>query len=117
MAGTHRLRDRELDGITDVEDMLAGPHQRSYAVSWIASVPPPEKVARRVSPIQYVRPGLPPILTVHGDADPSVPHVQAVQLHEALTKAGVMNRLLTIPRGSHGPFSPDERVQIYQATR
>jgi hypothetical protein len=34
-------------------------------------------------------------------------------LHEALTKAGVQNQLLTIPGGHHGNFSPDERTKIY----
>ena len=70
-----------------------------------------EEIARRVSPITYVRPGLPPILTIHGDADPVVPYEQSVRLHQALTKAGVPNQLLTIPGGRHDApkgFAPNE---------
>jgi dipeptidyl aminopeptidase/acylaminoacyl peptidase len=58
-------------------------------MQWFGSLPNREDVARRVSPLTYVRSGLPPILTVHGDADTTVPYQHGVRLHEALTKAGV----------------------------
>jgi len=87
-------------GITDVNDLLDGPNRKSYAVAWLSSQPNREEIARRVSPLHYVRPGLPPILTVHGDADPNVPYRHALQLRDALTKADVPNQLLTIPGGS-----------------
>jgi len=38
--------------------------------------PDRESLARRVSPQTYVRPDLPPILTVHGENDPLVPYQQ-----------------------------------------
>jgi acetyl esterase/lipase len=104
-------------GITQVGDLLDGPDQKSYAVAWLSSLPDKEEVARRVSPLTYVRPGLPAILTIHGDADPTVPYTQAVRLHEALGKAGVTNELLTIPGGRHGGFTPDERTRIFVAIR
>ena len=71
--------------------------------------PDRESLAKKVSPLTYVRPDLPPILTVHGENDPLVPYQQAVRLHRALTEAGVPNRLVTIPEGPHGPFSPKRR--------
>jgi dipeptidyl aminopeptidase/acylaminoacyl peptidase len=77
-------------------------------------MPEKEEIARRVSPLTYVTPGLPPILTIHGDADPTVPYTHAVRLHEALSKAGVTNQLLTIPGGRHGGFTPEERTKIFQ---
>jgi acetyl esterase/lipase len=98
-------------GITDVWDMLQGPNIRSYAVSWFGSQPNQEALAKRVSPLTYVRPGLPPILTIHGDADPLVPYSDAVRLHAALDKAGVKNQLLTIPGGKHGRFPPDQMLK------
>jgi len=98
-------------GITDVWGMLLGPNIRSYAVSWFGSQLGQEALAKRVSPLSYVRPGLPPILTIHGDADPLVPYSDAVRLHEALTKAGVRNQLLTIPGGKHGHFPADESLK------
>ena len=81
------------------------------------SLPNRMETAKRVSPLTYVRPGLPPILTVHGDKDPTVPYEHAVRLHEALNKAGVRNKLLTIPNGGHGQFKPDERSLIYATVR
>jgi dipeptidyl aminopeptidase/acylaminoacyl peptidase len=59
-----------------------------------------------------VREGLPPILTIHGDADKTVPYQQAAPLHEALTNAGVKNQLLIIPGGRHAGFTPEERTKI-----
>ena len=104
-------------GITDVGDLLDGPNRKSYAVAWLSSLPNREEIARRVSPLTYVRAGLPPILTIHGDADPTVPYNHAVRLHEALGKAGVPNQLLTIPGGKHGGFTPEERTRIYITIR
>jgi len=104
-------------GITDVYDVIEGPHRANAAMQWFGSLPNREEIAHRVSPLTYVRSGLPPILTIHGDADTTVPYPQAVRLHEALTKAGVTNQLLTIPGGKHGNFTPDERTKIYATIR
>jgi acetyl esterase/lipase len=104
-------------GITDVNDLLDGANLKSYAVQWLSSLPHRDEVARRVSPLHYVRAGLPPILTIHGDADPTVPYSHAVKLHEALGKAGVKNQLLTIPGGKHGGFTREESLKIYGTIR
>ena len=104
-------------GITDVNDLLDGPNRKSYAVAWLSSLPAREEIARRVSPLTYVRAGLPPLLTIHGDADPTVPYPHAQRLHEGLEKAGVPNRLFTVPGGKHGNFTPAERVRIYTVIR
>ncbi len=104
-------------GITDVNELLTGPNRQSYAVNWLGSLPEREKVAARVSPLSYVRAGLPPVLTIHGDNDQLVPYSQAVHLHKALTAAGVTNRLVTIPGGRHGGFTRDQMVSAYAAIR
>jgi acetyl esterase/lipase len=104
-------------GITDVNDMLAGPNVRSYAVQWLASSANRSDVAKSVSPITYVRAGLPPILSIQGDADPIVPYTQNVRLRDALTKAGVANELITVPGGGHGNFKAEERTKIYLKIR
>ena len=70
-----------------------------------------------MSPLTYVRQGIPPILTIHGDEDSIVPHAHAVRLHEALDRAGVPNRLLTIEGGGHGGFSLEENLHIYATIR
>jgi len=104
-------------GITDVAGMLQGPNMRSYAVSWFGSLPNREEIARQVSPLTYVRAGLPPIITIHGDADPVVPYSDAVRLHEALDKAGVRNQLVTIPGGGHGGFPADQKMRAFEAIK
>ena len=101
-------------GITDVVDLLDGPNRKTYAVAWMSSMPNREEIGRRVSPLTYVRAGLPPILTIHGDADPTVPYTHALRLQKALNEAGVPNQLLTIPGGKHGGFTPDERAKIFE---
>jgi acetyl esterase/lipase len=104
-------------GVTDVADVVDGPHRANAAMQWMGGLPNREEIARRVSPLTYVRAGLPPILTIHGDADNVVPYPQAVRLHEALAKADVPNQLLTIPGGRHGNFTPEERTKIYVTIR
>ena len=104
-------------GVTDVNDVIDGPNRANAAMTWFGSLPNREEVARRVSPLTHVRAGLPPVLTIHGDADRVVPYQHAVRLHDALAKAGVPNQLLTIPKGGHGGFTPDERTMIYARIR
>ncbi len=101
-------------GITDVADMLHD-HVRSYALSWLADSADREDLAKRLSPLTYVRSGLPPILTVHGDADHVVPYSNATRLHEALNKAGVKNQLVTVHGGDHGDFTPEQEMQAFDA--
>jgi len=100
-------------GITDVNDLLGGANARSYAVQWIGSGKNRDDLAKLVSPLTYVRPGLPPILSIQGDADPIVPYSQNTRLRDALTKAGTANELVTIPGGGHGNFKPEQRSQAY----
>lgn len=100
-------------GITDVADLLDGPNMRSYAVTWLGSRENRKEIAARVSPMTYVRPGLPPILSIQGDADPTVPYMHSVKLHAALEKAGVPNKLITVPGGLHGNFKPEEYPHLY----
>lgn len=104
-------------GITDVPDVIDGPNRQAAAARWFGDMANPLDVARRVSPLTYVRTGLPPIITIHGDADRTVPYPEAVRLHEALAKIDSPNQLVTIPGGGHGGFSAEDRVRIYVAIR
>ena len=104
-------------GITDVNDMLEGPNKHGYAVSWLGSLPNREDLAKKVSPLTYVRSVLPPILTIHGDNDKLVPYSHGVRLHQALTKAGVKNQLFTIPGGGHGDFTDEQELRAWEAVR
>ena len=104
-------------GITDVADLLQGENERSYAVAWLGGMTDREAQARRVSPLTYVRAELPPVLTIHGDADPTVPYSHATRLKEALDQAGVPNELVTIPGGRHGGFTRQEMVATFTKIR
>ena len=104
-------------GITDVGDLLDGPNEKSYAVEWLGSLPDRFEIAERVSPLTYVRSGLPPVLTIHGDADPAVPYAHATRLRDALEAAGVPNQLHTVPGGRHGGFTKDETLVIWDTIR
>lgn len=104
-------------GITDVADLLQGANLRTYAVTSLGSQPNREDLANKLSPLTYVRSGVPAVLTIHGDADPTVPYSHAVRLHEALTKAGVRNQLLTIQGGGHGAFTAEQDMLAFETTR
>ncbi|PKN60280.1 MAG: alpha/beta hydrolase, partial [Deltaproteobacteria bacterium HGW-Deltaproteobacteria-11] len=104
-------------GITDVNDLLTGTNKKAYALAWLGAVPYANELAKSVSPLTYVRPGLPPMLLIHGDADMLVPYSQAVRLQEALDRAGVGNVLVTIPGGGHVRFKQEEITRIYALIR
>jgi acetyl esterase/lipase len=108
-------------GITDVADLLDGPNKKPfpehwpYAVQWLGNQPNRLEVAKAASPLAYVRPGVPPVISIHGDADPLVPYTHSIRLQDALQKAGVAHELVTIPGGGHGGFPPDQWQRSYAA--
>ncbi len=104
-------------GISDVNDLLSGPNTRSFAVAWLGSMLNREEIAKQVSPLTYVRQGIPPIFSVHGDADPTVPYSQKQKLHQALERIGAAHELFTVPGGRHGGFTDTENMKIYEAIR
>ena len=107
-------------GITDYVDLLQGPNTRNFAVRWFGDLPNRMELARQLSPLAYVRKGLPPIISLDGDRDPIVPYQHAVRLHEALTRQGVPNQLVTVPGGGHGSTTPfawtrEQNLQVQAA--
>ena len=104
-------------GITDVLELINGPNAKHYAMEWFGSISNREELARQVSPINHVRAGLPPVITIHGDNDDIVPYSQAVRLHAALDKAGVPNQLVTIRGGKHDGFNRQELLNSFAAIK
>jgi acetyl esterase/lipase len=104
-------------GITDVNELLGGPNMKSYAVAWLGALLYREDVARQVSPVTYVRSGIPPIISVHGDADPTVPYSQKQRFHQELDRIGAAHELVTVPGGRHGGFTDAEQMKNYAAIR
>jgi acetyl esterase/lipase len=102
-------------GITDVQDQLEGQNMRQYAVTWVPpELPDRQDIARRVSPISWVRKDAPPVLTIHGDADPTVPYEHGVDITKELRNVGADAELIPIHQGGHGNFSPEEFAEIYR---
>lgn len=104
-------------GITDVGDQLQGPNMRTYAVTWVPEQDGRFALADRVSPKTYVRRGLPPVLTLHGDKDQTVPYEHGTKITKALRDAGNDAELITVVDGRHG-FPPEKmkelQVQIFE---
>ncbi|MGC3956523.1 MAG: alpha/beta hydrolase [Verrucomicrobiota bacterium] len=106
-------------GISDVADLLEGVNERKYAVTWLPeSLADRRDIARRVSPQSWVSKNEPPVLTIHGDADPTVPYDHGVTITKMLRDAGNDAELISIPRGLHGDFMRNDKaaaiwVQIF----
>jgi acetyl esterase/lipase len=108
-------------GISDVADLLDGPNKKPfpenfmYTVQWLGNQPNRDQIAQAASPLTYVKSGNPPTISVHGDADPTVPYAHSTRLHQALQKAGVPNELVTVPGGRHGGFPHPEYLKAFTA--
>ena len=78
-------------GVSAVTSFMGSPINRGDAAAY-----------REASPITYVTPDDPPLLLVHGDADPVVPFKQSELMLAALEEHGVEARLIRIPGEGHG---------------
>lgn len=72
---------------------------------------------RAISPLNHVRPGLPPFLLIHGDADRTVPLQQSLDFQEKLRANGVVCDLHILPGAGHrlvdwDKVAPDYRAQL-----
>lgn len=64
----------------------------------------PEKV-QAANPVRYVSATDPPMLILHGNSDPLVPHNQGEQLYMALNKACREATFISLPKAGHGPWN------------
>lgn len=100
-------------GISDVWDWGYGKLITSKsAANWLGKYAKDEKFAKSVSPINYVSKNSPPTFIVHGDADPTVPYQQSVDLYKKFQDAGVISKFITVPGGQHGKFSNEDKSKI-----
>jgi acetyl esterase/lipase len=100
-------------GITDVWDWGYGTNITSKsATRWLGDKANDRKFAMSVSPISYVTKSSPPTFIVHGDADPTVPYQQSVDLHKKFVEAGVKTEFITVPGGGHGKFEKDKNSEV-----
>lgn len=77
------------------------------------AIPELKETARAASPVTYITPDDPPMLSVHGTKDTIVPFAQAVEVSTALKKAGVPQALITGQNGGHVFF----RMEALQRER
>jgi acetyl esterase/lipase len=69
---------------------------------FIGTIDRKAQVVTRISPVAYITRKSPPVLTLHGTMDPLVPIEQAKLLHQALKKAGVVEKLEVLENRMHG---------------
>ncbi|HVM59921.1 MAG TPA: alpha/beta hydrolase [Verrucomicrobiae bacterium] len=60
-----------------------------------------KELLNEMSPIEFVKPGLPPFLFVQGDADKTVPYEQTLAFMAKLKENGVTNEMITIKGAPH----------------
>lgn len=103
-------------GITDVWDWGYGKNITSKsATNWLGNKAKDKEFALSVSPIYYVNKNSPPTFIVHGDADPTVPYQQSVDLHNKLVEAGVKTEFITVKGGLHGKFDKEKNSELNKA--
>jgi alpha-L-fucosidase 2 len=91
--------------LQDLHDQPKEPNEQSLAI------------LRDTAPINHVKPGLPPFLLLHGDADKTVPYQTSINFQAKLRSNGVTCDLIMIPGAGHGllnwhQFSADYQDQL-----
>lgn len=100
-------------GITDVWDWAYGKDVTSKSANrWLGDKAHDQSFAAAVSPISYVTSKSPPIYIVHGNADPTVPYQQSVDLYKKLQQLKVRSKFVTVDGGLHGKFSKEKNSEI-----
>jgi acetyl esterase/lipase len=108
-------------GMSDFTTILqqSTPHGLSVRVPALQKLlggQPSEKpdFARLASPVFHVNAKSPPLLLIHGDADPQAPFEQSREMEAAYQKAGARLQFEVIKGGGHGgdKFFDDKRMDL-----
>ena len=83
--------------------------------AWLGEKANDDAFLRSISPKFYLSKSAPPMFIVHGDADPTVPYQQSVDLKKALDSLGVQNVMITVEGGVHGKFPKEKNSEISKA--
>jgi len=97
-------------GITDLSNENV--FRSSSVQNWLGSRKDDPSFVKSVSPLYYVDEKSPPVFIVHGDADPTVPYKQSVELNKKLLTYDIKTKFVTVSDGTHGKFSDDEKRAI-----
>jgi len=102
-------------GISDMEKIATFWNSDDFVRSLTGDKLTKEYIYETCSPLTYVNPAVPPVLTIHGDKDDCVPVIHGQMLHDALDKNHVKNKLLIIKGKRHGDFDEKEMSQSFDA--
>jgi acetyl esterase/lipase len=75
---------------------------RGMLVQWLGSDDPKTPILAKASPITYISAGDAAVLTLQGGIDSLVLPEQAQALHASLEKAGLVHKLVILPKAGHG---------------
>jgi len=92
-------------GVGDLVALLDHPATGALVRDWLPPSDTPAarlRMARTYSPLSYVRPGLPIVLSIHSRLDPVVPFSQSERLDQALRGAGNSSQLVALEGRAHG---------------
>jgi len=101
-------------GISDVGRIMEFWNSPSYVTNLVGDISKKEEIYRSCSPLTHINSSVPPVLTIHGDADTVVPIIHATLLHEALDQCGVKNELHVVKGKKHGNFDEQEMSENFQ---
>ena len=110
-----------LYGASNLQSILSqstsfGLKMRVPALQLLLGGQPAEKpdLAKLASPVAHLDKSDPPLLLVHGDADPQMPPEQSLELAKAYEALKVPVRLIMLPGSKHGgaEFYDDERTRV-----
>lgn len=103
-------------GATDLAAFLEAPRHaaRDAAIDRLLGGPLAARldVAREASPVTYVSAGDPPVLTIHGTRDETVPFAQARRLDEVLREHRVPHTLLAVEGAGHGDVGDAHAAEV-----
>lgn len=86
--------------------------KKVYGIQNEADAP---RILSEASVTTYLKPGLPPMLLIHGTADEKVPYAGSVGAQKHLTTIGVPCELISVTNAPHGMMNWDAYDQSYKA--
>ena len=93
-----------MSGVYDIQAQFAFEQSQGRDAPVMTTVMGGRANFSAASPIRYVRPGLPPILLIHGDRDETVPVSIGQDFQAALQKAGAQSTLTIYAGAGHSDF-------------
>jgi len=84
---------------------------KAYGIHTFASA---LKILREASVPTYLRPGLPPVLLIHGTMDDRVPYSVSMEAQKEMRKAGMKCDLIPVVGAPHGMVNWDKFDQSYK---